>query len=162
MPQLRDYRTLPAAVVEAAAEAYNRLPYADQYADLLREYYAGSFKEDHDHKPYLRPTGPKFFKELENVISEHAKRWAKQTGWVPINHKKSAPVMDIEHRMSLLSLAAEKAAELGYMNCMVSCIKELNKMSNAYKQDNSDKYGTRELFHTFLVSQTSREPDVKI
>ena len=80
-PSASKSRVLQNDVLEAARDAYKRVPDALGYVDLLEAYLASKQASDRNKLAFYRPTGQrKFFVDLEDVIC-HAERWQREFGW---------------------------------------------------------------------------------
>lgn len=80
-PSASKSRVLQNDVLEAARDAYKRVPDALGYVDLLAAYLASKQASDRNKLAFYRPTGQrKFFVDLEDVIC-HAERWQREFGW---------------------------------------------------------------------------------
>lgn len=80
-PSVAKSRTLSVPVLDAALAAYQRIPDAPKYAELLTAYFRSTQQKDHHGTPFWRPTGQeKYFDYLEDIIA-HAERWAKENRW---------------------------------------------------------------------------------
>ncbi len=85
-PTLARNRSLSSGVLQAAQDAYERRPDADELAPMLAAYYADRLAEDKHGKAFHRPRPLKyFFEDLEDIIAD-AEVWARETRW----HKKAA------------------------------------------------------------------------
>jgi hypothetical protein len=80
-PSASKSRVLQNDVLEAARDAYKRVPDALGYVDLLAAYLASKQASDRNKLAFYRPTGQrKFFVDLEDVLC-HAERWQREFGW---------------------------------------------------------------------------------